>query len=79
MKFKNFEIHASPFIINAYCRCGGTLKEVPNGWFSIALFCPKCESIYVPKLVKMPRKQINKEYLNELKEKYKDDKTKRNK
>lgn len=63
MKFDNFEVHASPHIMNAYCKCGKTLTEVSNGWFSRAMFCTKCKNVYTIKLIKVPDKQINKEFL----------------
>lgn len=69
MKFDKFEIHAAPFICNAYCKCGNDLKEVPNGWLSKALFCPKCESVYQLKLTKVPDKMVNSEFLEQCRKK----------
>ena len=55
MKFDNFEIHAIPEIINAYCReCHNTLKVISDGWFSKALFCPihcTVNAVYITKLL----------------------------
>lgn len=66
MKFDDFEIHASPFITSAYCKnCHNSLKQVSNGWFSKAMFCPKCETVYTVKLIKVPEKKVNKEFLEQ--------------
>ncbi|MFX0212226.1 MAG: hypothetical protein ACFFDT_40005 [Candidatus Hodarchaeota archaeon] len=66
MQFENFEIAASPFITKAYCRdCHESLVQVSNGWFSKAMFCPKCENVYVVKLVKVQKAKINKEFLEQ--------------
>ncbi len=69
MIFDNFKITATPFIHDAYCKCGKTLIEVSNGRFSISMFCPKCENIYGLKLVKIPDKKISKEYLEQCRKK----------
>ena len=68
MIFDNFKIHATPFIADAYCRCGEKLVEVDNGFLSIAMYCPKCENIYTLKLIKVPNKNISKEYIIQCKE-----------
>ena len=65
MIFDNFKIAATPFIHDARCKCGKALIEVSNGWFSISMFCPKCENIYQLKLIKIPDKKINKEFLEQ--------------
>ena len=66
MQFDNFEIHASPHITNATCpKCEQDMIEVSNGWFSKAMFCKKCENVYVPKLVKVREKNISKEFLEQ--------------
>jgi len=66
MKFDDFEIHASPFFTRAYCReCRDSLLEVSNGWFSRAMFCPKCKNVYLIKLVKVPNKKVTKEFLEQ--------------
>ena len=65
MIFNNFELHATPFISNASCKCGQELKQVSNGFFSFVLYCPKCENIYKMKMVKIPKKKISKEFLEQ--------------
>ena len=65
MKFDNFEIYATPHIIEAYCRCGNTLIEVSNGLFSRAMFCSKCENVYQLKLIKVPQKKISSDFLKQ--------------
>jgi len=65
MLFKGFKIHATPFIEDAYCKCGEELKMVSNGLLSSALYCPKCEKIYELKLIKVPGDKISKEYLEQ--------------
>lgn len=70
MQFKNFEIQASPHIMRATCtdeKCRMDLVQVDNGWFSIALYCPKCERVYVLKLVKVPVKKVSDEFIIECK------------
>jgi hypothetical protein len=65
MIFDSFEIHASPYICKAYCKtCLNSLVEISNGWLSRAMYCPKCENVYVLKLVKVPQKKISEEFLN---------------
>lgn len=73
MKFENFEIHAQPFLSNAYCRCGNNLKEVSNGLFSSAMFCTKCENVYIAKLIKLPDKKISDEFLEQARSEIKSD------
>ncbi len=68
MQFKNFELQASPHITRATCtdfKCGRDLIEVDNGWSSVALFCPKCENVYVLKLIKVPIKKIDEKFILE--------------
>lgn len=67
MKFNNFEIHAMPFF-KGYCCCGENLKQVSNGFFSRAMYCPKCENVYLIKLVKAPKKIISKDFLQQARE-----------
>ena len=67
MKFDGFEIHAEPYLNDAYCECGEKLHEVSNGWISRAFFCAKCENVYLIKKVKVPKKKITKEFLQQCK------------
>ena len=74
MIFDKFKISAQPFITDAYCRnCGKALKVVDNGWFSKALYCPNCENVYVLKMVKVPKNQLNKQYIEEIKKEVNND------
>lgn len=71
MKFQDFSIHASPFISEAYCRdreCRAGLVEVSNGWLSVALFCPKCESVYELKLIKVTPSKVSQDFLTQARE-----------
>ena len=69
MKFDNFKIEAYPKIIQGRCaKCGHDLVEIPNGWFSVAMFCPKCESVYALKLVKVPDKRVAAGFIEKTKE-----------
>ena len=63
MIFEKFELHADPHIHNARCKCGEILEEVSNGWLGIALFCPKCENVYVLTLVKLPASKVSPEFI----------------
>ena len=66
MKYDNFNITAQPYITEAYCNnCSGELVEVSNGWFSSAMFCPKCERVFVLKLIKAKDKDINEAFLEQ--------------
>lgn len=66
MKFTDFEIHASPFLLNASCGdCGKSLIEVSDGWFSSALYCEKCKIVYEIKMVKIPTKKVTKEFFKQ--------------
>ena len=71
MKFDNFEITASPFIHHAYCKCGKSLIQVANGFISKAMYCPKCENVYVLKLIKVPYKKIKEEFIAQCRRKAK--------
>jgi len=74
MIFDDFEIHASPFLTNAYCKkCRNKLVEIMNGWFSRAMFCPKCKIVYTVKLVKMPDKKVSKDFLEQAEKEAKKD------
>jgi len=68
MMFEGFGVSAIPFVHDAYCKCGVKLKEVSNGLLSKAMYCPKCENVYLLKLVKEPKKKISKEFLNQCRE-----------
>lgn len=67
MKFDKFSLAARPFITDAYCQCGGTLREVMDGLLSIAMFCPKCESVYKLKLVKVAKSRVNPKFIEQAK------------
>jgi hypothetical protein len=71
--FNNFQIGATPYIHHAYCKCGETLREVSNGLLSKAMFCPKCESIYMLTLRKVPSKLITKDFMKQCKEECKEE------
>lgn len=73
MIFEGFKLNATPTISEAYCnnkRCKNRpeLHEVSNGFISIALFCPKCHSVYLLKLEKAKRvsKKFRQQCLDEL-------------
>ena len=65
MIYAGFEIHSTEHIYDAYCECGASLTEVSNGMLSTALYCEKCENVYVIKKVKLPKNKVTKEYLNQ--------------
>lgn len=65
MIFDGFKIAASPFIHDAYCKCGHELTEVSNGVFSRALFCSKCENVYELRLIKVPFNKISTDFLEQ--------------
>lgn len=65
MRFNNFNLNARPFLNNAYCGCGNLLKEVSDGFISSAWFCPKCENVYTLKLIKVPKKKVNDNFLKQ--------------
>jgi glycyl-tRNA synthetase alpha subunit len=71
MLYDNFKIGASPFIHDAYCKCGHVLVEVSNGFLSTAMFCEKCENVYQLKLVKTPASKISKEFIEQCKKRIK--------
>jgi len=68
MIFNKFKIAASPFITDAYCKCGNGLKQVSNGFMSVAMFCPKCENVYTLKLIKTPAKIVDEAFLKQCRE-----------
>lgn len=65
MRFKGFSIFSEIFIPDAYCECGTNLKMVSNGWISKAMFCPKCESVYELKLVKIPKTKVTEKFIKQ--------------
>ncbi len=66
MEFDNFRITAIPYIIDAHCNnCHTELIEVDNGWTSRAMFCPKCENVYMLKLIKAQDKYVNEAFLEQ--------------
>ena len=62
---KNFKLYATIHLLDAFCECGERLIEVSNGWFSKAGYCPKCENVYVLKLVKVPKRKVSREFLEQ--------------
>ena len=70
MKFKNFSISAYTRIVDAHCDCRAELVEVSNGFLSSAMYCPKCENVYILKLVKVPKSKINDAFLKQSREEY---------
>ena len=68
MIFNKFKINAAPFFCDAYCKCGKELIEVSNGFLSSSLFCQKCENVYEIKMVKVPKKRLSKDYLEQCRE-----------
>jgi len=65
MKFKGFSIFSEIYIPDAYCECGTNLKMVSNGWISRVMFCPKCESVYELKLIKIPKNKVTKKFIKQ--------------
>ena len=65
MNFKNFRVNANLFLDCGICECGEDLREIQNEWRSSLMFCQKCKNVYEIKLVKVPRKQITKEFLEQ--------------
>ena len=65
MKYDNFRLVAFPQVIDAYCGCGRELVEVSNGFVSRAMYCPKCESVYRLRLIKEPKKNVSRKYLEQ--------------
>lgn len=71
MIFEGFKLGATPYIHDARCKCGIKLHQVDNGFFSMAMFCPSCENVYLLKLIKMPDKKVTKEFLKQAREQVK--------
>lgn len=65
MIYEGFKMHAIEHITDAYCECGKRLEEVSNGLLSRALFCPKCENVYILKKIKLPKKKVTKEFIEQ--------------
>lgn len=65
MIFNSCKISATVFVHDAYCECGNYLKEVSNGFISAALFCPKCENVYILKRIKVNKKKVPKDFLEQ--------------
>jgi hypothetical protein len=65
MIYNGFKIHSVEHIHDAYCECGHTLTEVSNGLLSSALYCDKCENVYLLKKVKLAKKQLTKDFLKQ--------------
>ncbi len=63
MKADGCEICATLFLTHGSCKCGESLVQVDNGWLSKAMFCPKCENVYVLKLTKVPNKQVSENFI----------------
>lgn len=71
MIYDGFKIAATPFIHDAYCKCGNRLVEVSNGLLSTAMYCPKCQSVYTLRLIKLAAKKVSEEFLQQCREKTK--------
>jgi uncharacterized Zn finger protein (UPF0148 family) len=66
MLFNDFRVVSTHRIVDAKCKdCGQELKEVSNGLWSSAMFCPACESVYVVKLIKVNKKKVSEEFLQQ--------------
>ena len=69
MKFDNFSIRAEPYITDGVCtQCYSELIQVTSGWFSAAMFCPKCESVYSLKLIRVNQDKVSTEFLTQARE-----------
>ena len=67
MIFRDFEVRAYPVIEKAVCKCGHYCEVVSNGFLAEAMFCPKCETVYELRMIKVPDKKVSKEYLEQCK------------
>jgi phage FluMu protein Com len=66
MRINKIFISAIPYIKECPCpKCNQNLYEVPNGFLSTSLYCPKCKNVYELKAVKVPDKKIKPEYLEQ--------------
>lgn len=68
MIFHKFKIAAIPIITDSYCECGNDLKQVSNGLIGAALYCMKCERVYVIKRIQVPKKGVTKEFIKQCRE-----------
>lgn len=69
MTFDGFKIIADAHIIDATCRqCHHDMSEISNGWFSSALFCPHCDSVYVLKMIRVSDGNVTPEFIKQAKE-----------
>ena len=69
MKFDNFEIFASPFLVGVTCpKDRSDMIELQNGFFSTVWYCKKCDAPYQLKMVKMRKwnNDVLKEKLSKL-------------
>jgi len=79
LQYTNFRIHSTHHVRGGVCKCGKTLEEVTytydDGIYGetsgMAQYCPKCENVYLLKLVKMPDKDVPEEYLKQFREQMK--------
>jgi hypothetical protein len=67
MDFQNFDIEVAPYIANAVCKCGNSLREVSSDSKSVAMFCSECNNVYEPKLVKIPSNKVTEEFIERAK------------
>ena len=63
MKFDKFSIVALPRLVESYCSCGSRLKEVDDGFFSVALFCESCENVYKIRMIKVAPSKVSSDWL----------------
>lgn len=66
MKIDLIGFHASIHLReDIYCpNCNGRLKQIMNGFLGTAWICKKCHSVYQLHLIKVPKKELNKEYMD---------------
>lgn len=60
-----FRLEAKPYVTDSYCKCGHFLETVSNGLLSEAMYCSKCDSVYILCLRKLEKKFITKEFLEQ--------------
>jgi hypothetical protein len=73
MNFGSIKIVAYPEIRETYCECGTELKEVSNGWFESALFCSKCENVYLLALKKVKKDKLDEKFLTQCRNRIKNE------